>query len=88
MSNPVAGDAMALRCASVIRGISKPLFDPFTSSNADASGVVVPIPALPEEGKVFCALLFYSALHQAKKHGNFEYFFHDKFWFFQIQKCY
>ena len=58
MSNPVAGEAMALRCVCVIRGMSKPFDVDFISSSDDASGVVVPIPAAPFEGKIFCANKF------------------------------
>jgi hypothetical protein len=41
---PVAGLAMASRCAVVIRGGKKPLVVLFRSNTADPAGVVVPIP--------------------------------------------
>src|ERR1043166_3078927 len=54
MSKPVAGEAMALRCACVMRGMRIPLLVLFTSSSDEPFGVVVPIPAAPVEGKIFC----------------------------------
>jgi hypothetical protein len=51
----VAGVVMALRCVKVIRGINIPFDVDFTSSKEDRSGDVVPIPAAPFAGKVFCA---------------------------------
>ena len=51
----MAGDAIALRCVCVIRGTRTPFVVDVTSSNDDAFGVVVPMPAAPEYGKVFCA---------------------------------
>jgi len=47
---------MALRFASVMRGISKPYVVDLISSSEDAFGVVVPIPTAPFAGNVFCAL--------------------------------
>ena len=45
-----------MRCAYVIRGISIPCEVDFISRIADALGVVVPMPALPVDGKTFvCA---------------------------------
>ena len=44
---------MASRWAFVIRDISNPCVVDFISSAEDAAGVVVPIPALPVEGKIF-----------------------------------
>jgi hypothetical protein len=62
INNPVAGDAMRSRCALVMRGVSIPFVVLFTSSNADALGVVVPAPALPVAGKVLvCAFNFIHA---------------------------
>jgi len=46
---------MALRCACVIRGGRKPLVVLFISSSDDALGAIVPIPAAPVVGNVFCA---------------------------------
>ena len=46
---------MAFRCKTVIRGISMPFVVDLISNNDDAPGVVVPIPALPVAGKMFCA---------------------------------
>ena len=45
---------MALRCACVIRGIKIPFVVEVTSSNEDASGVSVPMPAAPVAGNIFC----------------------------------
>ena len=53
MSNPFAGEAIALRCACVMRGINKPFVVDFISKSEDAFGAVVPMPAEPVEGKVF-----------------------------------
>ena len=48
---------MAFRCACVIRDIRMPFDVDFISSNDDAFGVTVPMPAAPVDGKVFvCAL--------------------------------
>src|SRR5262249_42920292 len=55
MSKPVAGALIASRCVFVIRGTSTPFFVLFISSTDEPSGVVVPIPTLPDDGKVFCA---------------------------------
>ncbi len=46
---------MALRCAAVMRGISNPFEVLTISSNAEALGVIVPMPALPMPGKMFWA---------------------------------
>jgi hypothetical protein len=37
-----------------MRGISTPFVVDFTSRMEELFGAVVPMPALPEEGKVFC----------------------------------
>src|SRR5215471_16717460 len=55
MSRPVAGDAIESRCVFVMRDISKPFEVDLISSSEDAWGVVVPIPAAPVAGKMFCA---------------------------------
>ena len=56
MSKPVAGAAIASRCAFVIRGASNPCEVDCISTIALETGVVVPIPALPDAGKIFvCA---------------------------------
>ena len=47
---------MAFRCVCVIRGNNTPLLVDLTSRSDDAFGVVVPMPAAPVEGKVFCAV--------------------------------
>lgn len=47
---------MALRWVSVMRGISNPFEVLTISSNAEALGDVVPMPALPVAGKMFCAV--------------------------------
>jgi len=57
MSRPVAGDAIAFLCVKVIRGIKTPFVVDFTSSKEDEFGDVVPIPAAPVDGKIFCDLL-------------------------------
>ena len=49
---------MASRWTCVMRGISKPLVVLIISIKDDALGVVVPIPALPFAGNIFCALSF------------------------------
>jgi hypothetical protein len=46
---------MALRCVAVIRGISRPFVVLTISSIAEALGDVVPMPALPVAGNMFCA---------------------------------
>jgi hypothetical protein len=46
----------------VIRGINKPFAADFISSSDEASGKVVPMPAGPVEGKVFCDLAAIPAL--------------------------
>ena len=56
MRRPVTGDAIASRCVFVMRGKSTPFVVLFTSRSEDAFGELVPMPALPVEGKVFCAL--------------------------------
>ena len=48
MIKPVAGLAIALRCAVVIRGISKPREVEYNSSKDELSGLVVPIPTLSD----------------------------------------
>ena len=48
---------IAFRCAVVILGISKPCVVDFISKTEDASGASVPIPALPDGGKMFCAIV-------------------------------
>ena len=48
---------MASRCDFVMRGARIPFDVLTTSRSADVFGVVVPIPVLPEDGKMFCALL-------------------------------
>ena len=59
MSKPIAGDAIALRWVWVMREIKRPFVVDFTSNKEDASGVVVPMPAAPDEGKIFvCAVIF------------------------------
>ena len=58
MSNPAAGEAIASRCVFVIREIRTPLVVELISRIEDAFGVVVPMPAAPVEGKVFCERLF------------------------------
>ena len=51
---------MALRCVSVIRGISNPFVVDLISNNDDEFGVVVPIPAAPLEGNILvCAVEFF-----------------------------
>src|SRR6266700_3583408 len=55
MSNPIAGEVIALRCVIVIRGTSNPFEVEVMSSIEDASGDMVPIPTDPDDGKVFCA---------------------------------
>ena len=56
ISSPVAGDAIASRWVLVILGNNTPCVVDFISSRDDAFGALVPIPALPEAGNVFCAL--------------------------------
>ena len=59
MSNPVAGVAMPSRWFLVILGIKIPFEVDFISSKEEASGVTVPMPALPVDGKMFvCAKVF------------------------------
>ena len=48
---------MALRFASVMRGISKPFVVDLISSNEETFGAVVPMPAEPVAGNVFCACI-------------------------------
>ncbi len=62
---------MAFRCALVMRGGRKPCVVDFNSSMDDASGVVVPIPALPLEGNVFCAC----NVHAQKQTNKIVYIF-------------
>src|SRR5882672_2119670 len=50
------GETIALRCTCVIRGISNPFVVLVISIKEDALGVLVPIPALPLAGNIFCAL--------------------------------
>lgn len=71
MSKPVAGVAIASRCALVIRGANKPCEVLLISNAAEATGVSVPIPALPVPGKVLVWALSdnVSAL-QANKRRN------------------
>ena len=52
INKPVAGDAIASRCAFVIRGANNPCEVLVMSNNAEAVGVVVPSPALPVNGYV------------------------------------
>ena len=56
MSRPVAGVAIASRCVLVIRGVSIPFVVLLISSADEEAGAVVPMPALPVTGNVFCAL--------------------------------
>ena len=55
MSNPFAAvdTSTASLCVFIMRGINNPFDVDFIPSAADASGVVVPIPAEPVEGKMF-----------------------------------
>ena len=56
----MAGDAIKSRCVFVIRGIKIPFVVDVISSNEDASGVSVPMPALPVDGNVFvCATVLF-----------------------------
>ena len=52
---------MASLCACVIRGIKTPFVVDFTSNRDLVSGDIVPIPAEPVLGKVFCALSAYAS---------------------------
>jgi hypothetical protein len=65
MIKPVAGLAMAFRCAVFILGGSNPFVVLLTSSCAEAAGVVVPIP-------IFCAML---VIAKAKKTNIVNAFF-------------
>ena len=48
-SNPVAGLLIASRWVLVMRGINAPLVVLLTSNSADADGLDVPMPTLPDE---------------------------------------
>ena len=53
MIRPGTGFTIALRCALFMRGGKNPFVVELTSSNAEFSGVVVPIPTLCENESVF-----------------------------------
>ena len=63
MSKPFAGNAMALRCVCVMRGISKPFVVDLISNNDELLGVIVPMPAAPLEGNLLvCAVEFFEMI--------------------------
>ena len=74
MSKPVAGVAIALRCIKVIRGISIPFVVDFISSNDEAFGDVVPMPAAPVDGKMFCPNENEKQKSAGTKHSRFTFF--------------
>ena len=63
----MAGATIALRCVIVMREMSKPCVVDLISRAEDAAGDVVPIPALPVEGKVFvCPLTLKAQINVMK----------------------
>ncbi len=61
---------MAVLCAVVKRGTNMPFAVDCISNKADASGAVVPIPALPVAGNVFCANIFCPSTIRMKRNGR------------------
>jgi hypothetical protein len=74
--SPFAGLTIASRFDFVILGINNPFVVDFISSKAEASGVVVPIPALPVEGNVLvCALVLLQMMQKMNEQMQVRIFF-------------